>query len=129
MKIHFVFILAALISGCGASSVPVSFNQDSPQVSEGLLLAAKSQCLSCHALERKVIGPAWNDVSKRYNDEINFGKAGEKEIEDKLVKKIAMGGKGNWINVTGGMSMPPNYPRVSLNSIRKLAQFILSLKK
>ena len=129
MKIRFVFILAALISGCGASSTPASFSQDSPQVREGLMLAEKSQCLSCHALDHKVIGPAWNDVSARYNREIRSGKTSERALEQMLEKKIAMGGKGNWIWVTGGMSMPPNAPRVSAENIQKLTRFILSLRK
>jgi len=129
MKIRFVFILAALISGCGASSPSGSFSQDSPRVREGLLLAEKSQCLSCHALDHKVIGPAWNDVSARYNQAIRSGKTSEQQVEQMLEKKIAMGGKGNWIWVTGGMSMPPNAPRVSAKNIRKLARFILSLRK
>ncbi|MHB1099135.1 MAG: c-type cytochrome [Burkholderiales bacterium] len=129
MKICFVLILAALISGCGASSAPGSFSQNSPQVREGLMLAEKSQCLSCHALDHKVIGPAWNDVSARYNQDIRSGKTSEQAAEKMLEKKIAMGGKGNWIWVTGGMSMPPNAPRVSAENIRKLTRFILSLKK
>ena len=129
MKIRFVFILAALISGCGASSPPGPFSQDSPRVREGLMLAEKSQCLSCHALDHKVIGPAWNDVSARYNQAIRSGKTSEQQVEQMLEKKIAMGGKGNWIWATGGMSMPPNAPRLSAENIRKLARFILSLRK
>ncbi len=129
MKVRFVFILAALISGCGASSPSGSSSQDSPEVREGLALAEKSQCLSCHALDHKVIGPAWNDVSARYNQAIRSGTTSEQEVEQMLEKKIAMGGKGNWIWVTGGMSMPPNAPRVSAQNIRKLTRFILSLRK
>lgn len=125
----FSIFLAILISGCSAKSAPNSFSQDSPQIREGLMLAEKSQCLSCHALDTKVIGPAWYDVSARYNEQIRSGKISESAVEAMLQKKIAMGGKGNWIWATGGMSMPPNYPKVSMENIRKLTQFILSLKK
>ena len=113
----------------GCSKAPGSAQYASPEIRKGLLLAEKSQCLSCHALDRKVIGPAWNDVSARYNQEISSGKIDRTEVQSMLEKKIAMGGKGNWIWITGGMSMPPNYPKVSRESIRKLVDFILSLKK
>ncbi len=125
----FILFIAILVSGCSASGAAGPSKQDSPAVRAGLLLAEKSQCMSCHKLETKVIGPAWNDVSARYNEEIRSGKASENDVEAQLEKKIAMGGKGNWISVTGGMSMPPNYPKVSRENIRKLALFILSLRK
>ena len=129
MKISLAMILAAafLIAGCSRPETPKQFA--SPEIRQGLELAEKSQCLSCHALDHKVIGPAWNDVSARYNQEISSGKIDRTEVQSMLEKKIAMGGKGNWIWITGGMSMPPNYPKVSRESIRKLVDFILSLKK
>jgi cytochrome c len=124
-----ILFIAILVSGCSASGAPSPSGRDSPAVRAGLLLAEKSQCMSCHSLDAKVIGPAWNDVSARYNEEIRSGKISEKAVEAQLEKKIAMGGKGNWIWVTGGMSMPPNYPKVSRENIRKLTLFILSLRK
>ncbi|MHB1301162.1 MAG: c-type cytochrome [Burkholderiales bacterium] len=129
MKISLAMILAAafLIAGCSRPETPKQFA--SPEIRQGLELAEKSQCLSCHALDHKVIGPAWNDVSARYNRDIRSGKTSEQAVEEALEKKIAMGGKGNWIWVTGGMSMPPNAPRVPTENIRKLTRFILSLKK
>ena len=129
MKISLAMILAAafLIAGCSRPETPKQFA--SPEIRQGLELAEKSQCLSCHALDHKVIGPAWNDVSARYNRDIRSGKTSEQAVEEALEKKIAMGGKGNWIWVTGGMSMPPNAPRVSAENIRKLTHFILSLRK
>ncbi|HQT25553.1 MAG TPA: hypothetical protein PLK99_03020, partial [Burkholderiales bacterium] len=42
-------------------------------------------CHVCHAVTHKVVGPAWDDVSARYNGEIKAGKATEKQIEDQLV--------------------------------------------
>lgn len=49
--------------------------------------------------------------------------------KDALAKKIAKGGKGNWTEVTNGVPMPPNSPRVSDADIEKLATFVLSLAK
>lgn len=129
MKISLAMMLAAVLLSAGCSRPAAQKQSASPEIRQGLELAEKSQCLSCHALDHKVIGPAWNDVSARYNQYIRSGKTSEQEVEKTLEKKIAMGGKGNWIWVTGGMSMPPNAPRVSAENIRKLTHFILSLRK
>lgn len=88
---------------------------------EGLALAKKSGCLACHSVEKKIVGPAWKDVSAKYK-----GDAGAK---DRLVAKVKKGGKGNWTKVTGGAPMPPYSPRVSDENIGKLVDFVLSLAK
>ena len=88
---------------------------------EGLELAKKSGCLACHSVEKKIVGPAWQDVSNKYK-----GDAGAK---DRLVEKIKKGGKGNWTEVTGGVPMPPYSPRVSDENIAKLVDFVLGLAK
>jgi cytochrome c len=99
-----------------------------PDMGTGLALAKKSQCLICHAVDHKVIGPAWNDVSARYNKEIRSGRK-KADVVAQLVAKVSRGGTGNWTQVTGGMSMPANAPRVSQADITALVEFILSLKK
>ena len=85
---------------------------------EGLALAGKSGCLACHKIEIKLVGPAWRDVSKRYK--------GDPGAKARLVAKVKTGGKGNWTEVTGGVSMPPYSPRVSDENIEKLVTFVLS---
>ena len=85
---------------------------------EGLALAGKSGCLACHKIEIKLVGPAWRDVSKRYK--------GDPGAKARLVAKVKAGGKGNWTEVTGGVSMPPYSPRVSDENIEKLVTFVLS---
>jgi len=84
---------------------------------EGLALAQKNNCLACHSIEKKVIGPAWIDVSKRYK--------GVDGIEDRLVVTVSTGGYGNW----GNMPMPALAPDVKEKDIRALVRFILSLAK
>ena len=79
-------------------------------------LAQKSGCFACHAVDKKMVGPAWNDVAVKYR--------GQKDAETKLVAKVAKGGSGVW----GAMPMPPNEPRVKEEDIRALVRFILSLK-
>lgn len=84
-------------------------------------LARKSGCLACHSVEKKVVGPAWRDVAKRYKDDA--------AAHDTLVTKVKKGGKGNWSEITGGMPMPPYSPRVSDENIDKLVSFILQLEQ
>lgn len=79
----------------------------------GLALAQKSGCLNCHAVDRKVIGPAYKDVAARYR--------GQPGIEDKLVAKVKNGGGGVW----GTMPMPPN-SQVSDADLHTLVKWILS---
>lgn len=86
-----------------------------------LKLAQKSGCLACHSVEKKVVGPAWRDVSKRYK--------GDTAAHDALVNKVKKGGKGNWTEITGGAPMPPYSPRVSDENIDKLVSFILQLEE
>lgn len=88
---------------------------------EGLELAKKSGCLACHSVEKKIVGPAWQDVANKYK-----GDAGAKA---RLVEKIKKGGKGNWTEVTGGVPMPPYAPRVPDADIEKLVDFVLGLAK
>lgn len=85
---------------------------------EGLALANKSGCLACHKIETKLVGPAWHDVSNRYK--------GDPDAKARLIAKVKTGGKGNWTDVTGGITMPPYSPRVSDENIEKLVTFVLS---
>lgn len=86
-----------------------------------LALAKKSGCLACHAVDNKVVGPAWRDVSKRYKD--------DPEAKSKLIAKVSKGGRGNWTEVVGAVAMPPYSPRVSDENIAQLVDFVLSLEK
>jgi cytochrome c len=79
-------------------------------------LAQKSGCFACHTIEKKLVGPAWNDVSAKYR--------GQKDAEAKLIAKVAKGGGGVW----GSVPMPPNAPKVAEADIKTLVRFILSRK-
>jgi len=96
-------------------------SQQSDNHEAALDLARKSGCLACHAIDKKIVGPPWRDVSKRY---LNDPKA-----KDKLVAKVSKGGRGNWTEVVGPAAMPPYSPRVSDENISKLVEFVLSLEK
>jgi cytochrome c len=59
-------------------------------------LAKKHNCLACHSIDKKSVGPAYKDIAKKYK-----GQAG---IEAKLAEKVKKGGQGVW----GPVPMPPN---------------------
>jgi len=86
---------------------------------QALALAQKSGCLACHKIDKKLVGPAWQDVAKKYK-----GDAGAKAG---LIEKVKKGGKGNWTEITNGAAMPPYSPRVKDEDIEKLVDFVLSL--
>lgn len=106
--------LAIIASISFTSSVVMAMDK-----AESLALAKKSGCLACHSVEKKVVGPGWQDVAKRYK-----GNSGAKA---ELIAKVKKGGRGNWTDVTGGVPMPPYSPRVNDADIEKLVDFVLSL--
>lgn len=85
-------------------------------VSKELQLAQTSKCFACHAVDRKLVGPAWRDIAAKYR--------GQKGVEAKLIDKVAKGGSGAW----GAVPMPPNSPQVSQGDIKTLVRYILTLK-
>ncbi len=77
-------------------------------------LAKKSACMSCHQVAKKVVGPAFQDVAKKYK--------GDAGAAAHIVSVIKKGGKGVW----GPVPMPP-HPQVSDENAKKLADWVLSL--
>jgi len=78
-------------------------------------LAKAKNCMACHAVANKLVGPAYKDVAAKY--------AGQKGAEDKLVQKVIKGGSGVW----GPVPMPAN-PQVSEAEARSLVQWVLAQK-
>jgi cytochrome c len=76
-------------------------------------LAKAKGCFACHAVDKKIVGPAYKDVAKKYTA----------KDEAKLVEKVIKGGSGAW----GAIPMPPN-PAVSKEEASKLVKWVLSLK-
>jgi cytochrome c len=79
-----------------------------------LALAQKSNCIACHTVDKKLVGPAYQDVAKKY--------AGQKDAEAKLIEKVRKGGVGVW----GPIPMPPNPPTVSDADVKTLVEWILN---
>ncbi|WP_119155788.1 c-type cytochrome [Caldimonas tepidiphila] len=76
-------------------------------------LAQKKNCMACHAVDKKLVGPGFKEVAAKYK--------GDKTAADKLVTKIQKGGVGAW----GQIPMPPN-PQVSDAEAKQLVQWVLA---
>ena len=99
--------LARLIALGGAFAVAPAFADQA--------LATAKNCMSCHSVERKLVGPAYKEVAAKYS--------GQKDAADKLAVKIVKGGSG----VYGAVAMPAN-TQVSDAEAHKLAAWILAFK-
>ena len=77
-------------------------------------LAKSKNCMACHAIDKKLIGPAYKDVAAKYK--------GDAKAPAMLAEKIKAGGKGVW----GQIPMPPN--NVTPEEAAKLAAWVLSQK-
>ena len=84
-------------------------------------LAKKNNCLACHAPDKKVVGPGYRDIAKKY-----AGKKGMEEVLFNRVKKGATVKELNWKAVTGGVPMPPNDKQVTDEDLRTLIKWILA---
>lgn len=82
---------------------------------KGLELIGSNDCTTCHQIDKKNIGPAYIDVSKKYE--------ATDAVIDTLVNKVIHGGQGNW----GTVPMTP-HPSLSREDAREMVTYILSLK-
>jgi cytochrome c len=97
---------ALLAIAAAAACLPVMADQ---------ALATQKNCMACHAIDKKLVGPAYKDVAAKY--------AGQKDAVDKLSQKIMKGGSGVW----GPVPMPAN-AQVNEAEAKKLAAWVLTLK-
>lgn len=78
-------------------------------------LAKKHNCLACHMVDKKSVGPAYRDIAKKY--------AGQADAPAKLAEKVKKGSSGVW----GQVPMPPN-AAVPDEDVKKLVAWVLSQK-
>jgi cytochrome c len=76
-------------------------------------LAQKYNCLACHAEDKKLVGPAYKEIAKKYK--------GDAGAEAKLIAKVKSGGGGVW----GSIPMPPN--NVPDGDIKTIVEWVMSL--
>jgi cytochrome c len=100
--IQATFVAAALSLSSGAAMADVK-------------LAQSKACMACHAVDKKMVGPAYKDIAAKY--------ASDASAAAKLAVKIQKGGVGVW----GQIPMPAN-PAVSAAEADTLAKWVLSIK-
>ncbi|TAH06122.1 MAG: cytochrome c class I [Sphingobacteriia bacterium] len=127
-KIFVLFAVTALIAACGsenekketpanaATNAPANDLSSNPDYVKGLALVGKSDCLTCHKISDKLIGPSYKDVAAKYE-------ATEENIA-MLAGKIIKGGKGVW----GEIPMTP-HPQISEADAKQMVKYIMLLKK
>ncbi len=98
-----------LLAACAASMPAMADTKDD------LKLATEKNCMACHAVATKLVGPAYKDVAAKY--------AGQKDAATMLALKVLKGGSGVW----GPIPMPPNV-QVSEAEAKRLTAWVLTLK-
>ena len=100
-------VLRVLLAAMSLASV-----LGSPAAHADETLATRHNCVMCHELDKKYVGPAFQDVARKYE--------GQPEAAARLAEKVRKGGGGVW----GKVSMPP-HPTVPAGDIRKLVEWVL----
>jgi len=95
-------------------AIAVAVTAVAPAFADQALATAKN-CMACHAVDKKLVGPAYKEVAAKY--------AADKSAADKLAVKILKGGSGVW----GAVPMPAN-AQVNEAEAKKLAAWVLSQK-
>ncbi|MBC7719591.1 MAG: c-type cytochrome [Chitinophagaceae bacterium] len=90
------------------------FSISTPALADIALATAKN-CMACHAVEKKLVGPSYKDIASKY--------AGQADAVDKLANKVVKGGAGVW----GPVPMPAN-AQVSADEAKKLVTWIMTQK-
>ena len=104
----FLMVIAAAVGVALAGGANAAVD-----VAKAKALAQSKNCLACHAVDKKLVGPAYIEIAKKYK--------GNKDAEAMLIKKVINGGGGVW----GTIPMPPNPVKEDESKI--LVDWILSL--
>jgi cytochrome c len=96
------------------ASVAAGFAVSAPAMAD-LALATSKNCMACHSIDKKVVGPSYKEVAAKY--------AGQKDAPAKLAEKVLKGGSGAW----GPVPMPAN-TQVTPDEAKKLVAWVLSQK-
>jgi cytochrome c len=145
-KAFFILCISAVVTACGGSSSENAGGSDSTSAANqtakattpnadtnatktgtesaggsagstaGAGLLAASDCNTCHKVDTKIIGPAFQDIAAKYP-------ATDANIET-LANKVIAGGKGSW----GDIPMSA-HPTLSLADAKEMVKYVLSLKK
>ena len=100
----------------GTANTTTASSISTEEADLGLELISKSDCLTCHKVEDRIIGPSYSEVAAKYSV--------DSATINMLAQKIIKGGAGNW----GEVAMTP-HPQLSENEAKGMVKYVLSLKK
>ncbi|WP_138512576.1 c-type cytochrome [Rhodoferax bucti] len=103
-----------LQAGSSTSVAAASPTAPTAALAAGMAAVNASDCIRCHGVDRRYVGPAFNQVSARYQ--------GRADAVDYLAGKIRNGGAGEW-----GRALMPRHPHWSEAQARQMAQWVMSL--
>lgn len=102
-------------AAAGTTTTASSDRSNNPDYQKGLELVGKSDCLTCHKVSDKLIGPSYKEVAAKYeNNEANL---------TMLAGKIIKGGQGVW----GNVPMTP-HAQLSEEDAKQMVKYIFTLK-
>jgi len=105
--------MKAVIAAAGMVGLALAVG--SARADNGLDMIKKARCNACHAVDKKLVGPSFQDVAAKYK--------GQADAPAKLFDKVRAGGSGNW----GDIPMTPNGPdKISDENLKAVIQWILS---
>ena len=104
---------AAVAAGAAAGAAAAQPAEGKVDMVAGQALAQRSACMTCHGVDKKIVGPAFKDVAAKYK--------GDKTAQAKLVEKVKKGGSGVW----GTIPMPPN-SQVKDDDLKTLVKWVLA---
>ena len=110
MKFAPTLASAAVLAGLALSATPALAALDAARA---LSIANQNACMGCHAVDRKLVGPAYQDVAAKYK--------GDAGAQAKLIKKVREGGMGNW----GQIPMPAN-PKIADTDLKTVIDWVLA---
>ena len=105
--------LVTLLAAAAAATLAAGAHAADAKAGEAL--AKASGCLACHTVDKKLVGPSYQQIAERYRK--------DKGAEASLIQKVKAGGKGVW----GDIPMPPN-AHVKDADIKTMVQWILAVK-
>lgn len=105
-------IIVTLLAAAAAATFAAGAHAADAKAGEAL--AKSSGCLACHTVDKKLVGPSYQEIAERYRKD---------RAEARLIQKVKAGGKGVW----GDIPMPPN-AHVKDADIKTIVQWILSIK-
>lgn len=116
-----------IVAGCNNQNTPPNTNsrtdslinnsgETEKQYEKGAMLLTKNDCLTCHSIDKKIVGPSYADIAAKYHNDQKYA--------DYLSQSVVKGSKG----IYGDEVMTP-HDNVPYDDIREMLKYILSIKK